>query len=786
MKTKKLLSLILLGMLCSIGNVWGTDYTIYQATSSGKNTSNVKETEVSVTFNSMKAYSNSAVTTVANTTYGIEAGLKAPRFGGGSNGNNIIVTISESYIATITAYVQVNTASQTMYIRQTTESGTALTTVSCASTNTVYEVKASNLAAGTYYIKSSSDKVGLIKLMVTVQAAAAQAPTFSPATGSSIASESNVDITSANATTVYYKWTTSSDSPAEGWSSTSADANGKITVTAPAYDSETPANNTRYLHAYGEKSSTAGTAGYAQYTITAPDTEAPTLSSTSPTNSATDVAVSGNIVLTFNENIVCTTNATLTPFGGDPIALTPSVSGTTVTYAYENLDYNLAHTFNLAANSVADGSGNQYASAINFSFTTEQETCATPTFTVYGNKVVQISCATDGATIYYGGSDVKTGTKTEYTGLFIPASNGTIYAYATKSGTNDSELGSKSITLPVVGDVVGELLMTLQPDAKPSGDATYASGYSKANYTLTIASEGSIKNSPMANYPNNFKISAGKDITITPPSNVTIQSIKIIGANNNSTTDTKNVQVGSGFSIDGSAALMPKNVFVDDEQVMSEVVVKPNSASEGATVVFKLEKESRIYIKVYGTTSATTESITPSKTYTTYIPTHNLDFTSASSLTAFIATAANSSNVTLTSVDKVPAGTPIVVKAAATGSPITVNVTTTTDDVSSNLLKCGDGTTNVGGTKKYDYILSDGLFYRADEGTVAVGKAYLHLDSAPAAGAPSILRIEDEENNATTIQNIDDNVKVVKFVENGQLLIKRDGVVYDTMGRIIR
>jgi hypothetical protein len=45
----------------------------------------------------------------------------------------------------------------------------------------------------------------------------------------------------------------------------------------------------------------------------------------------------------------------------------------------------------------------------------------------------------------------------------------------------------------------------------------------------------------------------------------------------------------------------------------------------------------------------------------------------------------------------------------------------------------GDGTTAIGGTGKYDYVLSSGVFHRANEGTVAVGKAYLHLDSAPAS-----------------------------------------------------
>ena len=40
--------------------------------------------------------------------------------------------------------------------------------------------------------------------------------------------------------------------------------------------------------------------------------------------------------------------------------------------------------------------------------------------------------------------------------------------------------------------------------------------------------------------------------------------------------------------------------------------------------------------------------------------------------------------------------------------------------------------------------------------------------------------------NATNIQAIDSNNDVVKYIQNGQLFIKRDGVVYDALGRVIK
>ena len=146
-------------------------------------------------------------------------------------------------------------------------------------------------------------------------------------------------------------------------------------------------------------------------------------------------------------------------------------------------------------------------------------------------------------------------------------------------------------------------------------------------------------------------------------------------------------------------------------------------------------------------TTVTSVNITPGKTYTTYVTTHDLDFTSHAKLTAYIATAATSSAVTLTSVNKVPAGTPIVLKATETGSAISVPTADETDDVSTNKLKKGDGFTSIGGNSNYDYILSDGQFYRAEAGVVASGKAYLHLTADPGAHA---LDIVFEENGGAT------------------------------------
>ena len=55
----------------------------------------------------------------------------------------------------------------------------------------------------------------------------------------------------------------------------------------------------------------------------------------------------------------------------------------------------------------------------------------------------------------------------------------------------------------------------------------------------------------------------------------------------------------------------------------------------------------------------------------------------------------------------------------------------------------------------------------------------------PEAGAPSVLRIIEEEDNATKIDSVEQGEVIIKFVKNGQLLIERKGIIYDVMGRRI-
>lgn len=84
------------------------------------------------------------------------------------------------------------------------------------------------------------------------------------------------------------------------------------------------------------------------------DATAPVLVSSLPTNLATGVSASGNIVLTFDEKVQAGTgDVTL-----NGAVLTPEIVNKTVRYSYYGLAYNSDYTFSLPAGAITDLSGN--------------------------------------------------------------------------------------------------------------------------------------------------------------------------------------------------------------------------------------------------------------------------------------------------------------------------------------------------------------------------------------------------------------------------------------------
>ncbi len=83
----------------------------------------------------------------------------------------------------------------------------------------------------------------------------------------------------------------------------------------------------------------------------------PVLVSTIPADGADGASATGSIILTFNEKVLTGTgNATL---NGETIA--PTLSGKSIVYNYNSLDYNTTYTFTVPAGAITDRSGNAFA-----------------------------------------------------------------------------------------------------------------------------------------------------------------------------------------------------------------------------------------------------------------------------------------------------------------------------------------------------------------------------------------------------------------------------------------
>ena len=103
------------------------------------------------------------------------------------------------------------------------------------------------------------------------------------------------------------------------------------------------------------------------------DEVAPKVTATIPANNATGVSATGKITISFDEKIQAgpvNGVATLTAANGSPVNITPAWSSRSVSFDYAGLDYNTAYTFQMPAGFVQDKSGNQYAEAVNITFTT--------------------------------------------------------------------------------------------------------------------------------------------------------------------------------------------------------------------------------------------------------------------------------------------------------------------------------------------------------------------------------------------------------------------------------
>ena len=170
--------------------------------------------------------------------------------------------------------------------------------------------------------------------------------------------------------------------------------------------------------------------------------------------------------------------------------------------------------------------------------------------------------------------------------------------------------------------------------------------------------------------------------------------------------------------------------------------------------------------------------------WSTFASPYKLDLstiTATSVATAYYASAASGSKVTLTSTDEtVPAGEGLMIKGTA-GETFTIDVAASGTAIDGNLLK-GQTTTgtvdasNKGDNGKYHYVFgyvtetpsTYGFYNLASDTEVAAGKAYLETTTALTAGARISIVFEDETTG-------------ISLTESSEL--RTENAVYDLQGR---
>ena len=386
------------------------------------------------------------------------------------------------------------------------------------------------------------------------------------------------------------------------------------------------------------------------------------------------------------------------------------------------------------------------------------EPCATPTFSVAAGaystaQSVTISCATDGATIYYTTNGTEpTSSSTAYTSAISLSSDKTLKAIAIKDGFANSAIAEATYTFYAA--------LPFMFDAGSSAIAT----------TVGLSQEG--LGSDYASSPK-LKFDGTGDYLILKV-NETIGTLAFNIKGNGFSGGTFKVQT----SVDGSSySDLASYTSLGDTQAE----IFNNVPDNVRFIKWIYTTKSSGNVALGGINVQKYVSITPAKTYTTLTSAKALDFT-GSGIKAFIVKDDDASDgyITLTEVSKVPANTGLVLKAETTGSPIAVNVLTgAADDVTGNKM-AGSATETTAIAANGGYILSEGAFHPALAGTLAAGKAYLNI----AVSAPTLTL---DFGGTTGIKSVDNGQVTVDSSEvynlNGQRVAQPTKGLYIVNGK---
>ena len=427
--------------------------------------------------------------------------------------------------------------------------------------------------------------------------------------------------------------------------------------------------------------------------------------------------------------------------------------------------------------------GSNYKPAANATLYAQYSVQSAPAISIDKNNpstkrgvAVTFTATTTGAPVptvtwYQSATAVTTGGTEKGTGAtFNPdvATEGTYYYYAVASNGVSPDATSELITLTVTNPDVNRTgyntYYVAQNETAVGGERVFCDNITMVydNVTYNKASGDNSINELNSNYVASIGSSTNNwGVTFTP----TVNGVLSVGliANGGKTITVTNVSSFDYEDKDGNSGTSSGTTFSPANKLYGIVTFNVVSGK-----TYKVSVTGGTKMSIYGFEfNPTNATITPAKTYTTYVTPAALDFTGLE-LKAYVATSASASEVTMVPVTTVPAGTPLVLKKGSADSYDVPVLDSAPAAPAINLLKVSNGAGAIGGDGVYDYILSNGMFYHASAGVLRPAKAYLHLDSAPAGARELSLSFEDE---ATGINAV-----------NGEGLMV-NGSVYDLQGR---
>ena len=265
------------------------------------------------------------------------------------------------------------------------------------------------------------------------------------------------------------------------------------------------------------------------------------------------------------------------------------------------------------------------------------------------------------------------------------------------------------------------------------------------NVTYNTAIADNMINSINANYVASVSCGTnGWGVTFTPSSDGTLSVGVVING-----TKTFSISNATSFDYNGidedSNASAGTNASGSWTPAKKQYTIITLPVTSGTSYKFSVAgSKMSLYGFEFAPTGATvTASFAAGKEYITFASEYALDCTTANlpaGLKAYKATGASASSVTIEEVDAtVAAGTGLLLQrtgdtSAAGNFDIPVVASGTNISATNKLVGVTAAAgAAIGGDGVYDYVLKDGKFYHASAGTLAQGKAYLHLDAEPAA-----------------------------------------------------